>query len=864
VSRAFTRTVLFLRLLIVPALVFAAVVSWRELPGVSSLPDAGVRALLPSDTPAAQSEAEADRLFGSSLLPRIAVVQRNPHGLSLDDQRRIVRLALRLDRDELHAFPRGSRALPYLNTLRLVPGARERSTAAITYLGFPASVTPVDQRNYAYQYARAVSQSGATAFATGFIPGTLAQSDLITHNLLWVELAAVLFVAVVIGGYLRSLLAPLVTLAAAGIAYLISIGVVAWLAQTQGLELQNQVEPIVVVLLLGVVTDYSVFFLSGMRGRIRRGEAPADAARDATAEVLPIIVTAALLVAAGLATLRLASIGFVQTLGPAMAVVVLVSLGVLITFVPACMRMLCRRLFWPGLGEQPAVDPLFTRAGAAVRRGVARGTSVRLVAFPVIVVVVVALALAASGIGFTRLALTPIRGLQQPSPPTIAATAAERAFTGGILAPTEIVLRRPGIGGSMQGLRRFVRSLGAQREVGAVFGPGLAPIPHRFEPVFTSRDGSAVRYFVAFRHHPYSSAGISDLSRLERAMPALLANAGLRGVRVLYAGDTALAKETTHRVYHDLLWVGLAAAAVNAAARREQRARDRRNLRADHVRVQGSLPHSRFHVLRSARRRRPAPLVRDGLQPVRRRADLAGGGDAHDRRRHQGRRPSREPRDLDRGCRPRLLVRNARDHPDLAVSRVRRRNRDRRPHRHVRRADALDSRPPRSARPTQLVAEPPRHPQTRGRRHPMTRIAIPLILAAALTAAGCGGKSASVTTSTTVATTPSATTAAGSLSFDLRARRIRQRLLSGLRAIATGNATGVAVGAGTVLTQCTATVTRQLGKRATTAAQQRQVSQLRTACTDIANALAKVKSGDGAAAAKLARTALQQLQQASK
>jgi len=146
----------------------------------------------------------------------------------------------------------------------------------------------------------------------------------------------------------------------------------------------------------------------------------------------------------------------------------------------------------------------------------------------------------------------------------------------------------------------------------------------------------------------------------------------------------------------------------------------------------------------------------------------------------------------------------------------------------------------------------------------MTRIAIPLIVAAALAAAGCGGKSASVTTSTTVATTPAATTAAGSLSFDLRARRIRRQLLQGLQAIATGNATGVAIGAGTVLTKCTGTVTAQLGKRATTAAQQGQVSQLRTACTDIANALAKVKSGDTAAASKLARTALQQLQQASK
>jgi len=146
----------------------------------------------------------------------------------------------------------------------------------------------------------------------------------------------------------------------------------------------------------------------------------------------------------------------------------------------------------------------------------------------------------------------------------------------------------------------------------------------------------------------------------------------------------------------------------------------------------------------------------------------------------------------------------------------------------------------------------------------MTRIAVPLVIAVALAAAGCGGKSANVTSSTTVATTTGATTATGSLSFDLRARRIRRQLLAGLRAIASGNATGVAIGAGTVLTKCSTAVTRQLGKRATTAPQQRQVSQLRTACTDIANALAKVKSGDSAAAAKLARTAVQQLQQASK
>ena len=560
VSRAFARVVTTLRFLVVPALGFAAVASYLWLPGASSLPDAGVKALLPSDTPAARAEQTAASLFGSSLLPRIAVVQRNPNGLTARQQKRIVELAVRLDQGRLKAFPAGSKALPYINEGRLVPGARESSTTAITYLGFPSGVTPVDQRNYAYQYARAVSLPGAAAEATGFIPGSIGQSDEIEHNLLWVELATVLFVALVIGGYLRSVLAPLIALAAAGIAYVISIGVVSWLAKTQGLLLQNQVEPIMVVLLLGVVTDYSVFFLSGMRGRMRAGEAPADAARNATAEMLPIIFTAGVIVAAGLATLRLASIDFVQTLGPAMAVVVLVSLVVSITFVPACMRFFCMRLFWPGLGRD---DPLLTRIGASLRRRVAAGTSRRLVAWPVVLIVVCALGAAASGLTFTRLALTPIRGLQDSTPANRADHAAEEGFTGGIVAPTEIVLRAPGITDRRAQLHAFARALAQRREVGAVFGAALPQLPDRYRVVFSARSGDAVRWFVALRDHPYSSAGIDDLSSLEDAMPGMLDRAGLRDAVASYAGDTALAKETTARVHHDLIWVGLAAAAVN-------------------------------------------------------------------------------------------------------------------------------------------------------------------------------------------------------------------------------------------------------------------------------------------------------------
>jgi RND superfamily putative drug exporter len=558
-SRVYARAVIFLRVLVVGALVAAAWASVRYLPGVSSQQQLSARGLLPANSSAGRSEAEAARIFGSSLLARIAVVQRNPEGMSLGDERRVVGLAVRLDTHGLHGFPRGARALPYLDRAGVIPGSRERSTTAVTYLGFPNDVDARTQRNLAYAYARAVSVPGARADATGFIPGTLAQSDAIDRSLRWVELATVLVVALVIGVYLRSLLAPFVTLVAAVIAYLIGIGVVAYLAELQGLSLNEDAEPILVVLVLGVVTDYSVFFLSGVRDRIRAGIPRSQAQREATALFAPIVVVAGLVVAAGLATLRIASVGFVQQLGPAMAVLVLVGLAVAVTFVPAAISMFGPLMFWPGLRDHDGVEAPAGRA----RRALAWATSRRMFAVPLLLVSAAVLVLAATGLARTRLALTPVSALASSSPPVRAANAAAAGFTPGVIAPTELLIRAPGIASRRQALARLGSKLEAQPEIGAVIGAGTPQMPRRVLAVFSARSGDAVRYLVAFRHQPYGSAAVADLTRLEHALPHLAAQAGLGHPTLAYAGDTALAKGSVARIDRDLAVVALAAALVD-------------------------------------------------------------------------------------------------------------------------------------------------------------------------------------------------------------------------------------------------------------------------------------------------------------
>src|SRR5439155_4386767 len=86
------------RLLIVAGWLAAAVLATLYLPGPQSAQsDQEVGTLIPQDAPALQTEIDSLRRFRVPLLARVAVVQRDPHGLSAAAQARIVTRALKVD-----------------------------------------------------------------------------------------------------------------------------------------------------------------------------------------------------------------------------------------------------------------------------------------------------------------------------------------------------------------------------------------------------------------------------------------------------------------------------------------------------------------------------------------------------------------------------------------------------------------------------------------------------------------------------------------------------------------------------------------------------------------------------------------------
>jgi RND superfamily putative drug exporter len=165
-------------------------------------------------------------------------------------------------------------------------------------------------------------------------------------------LLGLLIILVVLGFVYRSPLAVLVPLATIGMAFALSIGVVAWFGQLFGLLVQSFSLEYVFIVLLGAGTNYGVFLLSRYREEIRRGNGTDKTARRgalarAVGRVGESISSSALTVVVATGVMGLAQLALLKVTGPAVAVAVACLLLAGLTLLPALMALCGRALFWP-------------------------------------------------------------------------------------------------------------------------------------------------------------------------------------------------------------------------------------------------------------------------------------------------------------------------------------------------------------------------------------------------------------------------------------------------------------------------------------------------------------------------------------
>jgi RND superfamily putative drug exporter len=571
-ARGLAAVVVALRWLIIPAWIAAAVAAALYLPGLGG-EASDASGLVKTDSTAIAAEARSPELFGTPLLTEIALVQRAPHGLTADATARIGDRARRITADHALASRGLLGAIPVINVGGALSDRRERSTTAVTYLYFDPALTFERRVAVAHDLIRTqlTHRDDAPVGVTGVVPARVEQSRAIRDALPAITVGTLLLILFVVGVWQRSLVAPLVTLASAGIAYLVAVGVVGWFGQKTGRALPQEVDPLILVLVLGIVTDYCVFLLAGTRRRMRAGDGRRDAARGAAATIAPTILTAGLIVAGGTASLSFGTLGFFRALGPALAIAAGVGTLVALTLVPAVLAIVARG---PRTAE-PETEAEPVSSEPALHRRLARS---RLVALPVALLCVAGLAYATGDLRQVRLGFSLTEGLTHGSEARRAAEAAGAGFSGGIISPTEVQLLGPGIATNTAAIGKVEAGLRRIDGVSSVVGPAeqarAASAPGAVQAVratadgtmptpFTAPSGDAVRLLVVPRADPFSSGAITTIEHVRDALPGLLRDAGLPDTRTALAGQTALAEETIDQARSDIARLALIALAVN-------------------------------------------------------------------------------------------------------------------------------------------------------------------------------------------------------------------------------------------------------------------------------------------------------------
>ncbi len=361
--------------------------------------------------------------------------------------------------------------------------------------------------------AEALRGTGLSAGLTGTAPIAADGSNALRDAERIVTAATLVLIVALLLLIFRSPVAALLPLITVGVVLAVSTSLVAIAGTVLDVQVGQELPTMLTVVLFGIGTDYLLFLLFRFRERLRAGDEPGQAIVVAVERVGEAIFSAAFAVIAAFGALVLAALGFFTTLGPALALGVVVMLLAALTLVPAVVAILGRRVFWPSTSDKRrSRRPVF----AALGRLVARRPGA------VIVATTGLLAGLAAGLLAFSTAYDPVSQLPTGAESTRAYEDLKRGFPAGALQPTLVYVAtdRPS---TVADLAALTTQLATVDGVAGALPPRLAA------------DGRTAVVPLILAHEPFSTEAIDLVSgplrnQARRAAPA--------GATVVVGGQT--------------------------------------------------------------------------------------------------------------------------------------------------------------------------------------------------------------------------------------------------------------------------------------------------------------------------------------
>ncbi|MEX2105965.1 MAG: MMPL family transporter [Solirubrobacterales bacterium] len=525
---------------------------------INEVTAAGQSSFLPADSEATRAVDALQRNFqGGEEVPVVVVFERKG-GLTKADLNAIGRIGSGLDKlgitgatPVIDPFDGEDRS-ELGDVARIAHGIGPISRdgeAALVVLAINAADRGaiVDGVETIRDYLTEHSRPGLSTYVTG--PGGIAAdleqvADDAGKTLLLATLGLVLILLLAV--YRAPVLAVL-PLIVVGAAYLIATGIAYLLIEAGWITVNTEGTLLLLVLIFGAGTDYSLLLVHRYREELGKGRAPGAALPIALAESVPAIAASGGTVIAAMLVLLAADLESTHWLGPILAIGIAVMLAAALTLLPALLALLGERAFWraraaaresrgslstPQVQKEPRDG--WTRVAALVRR---RSRLIVIVVFGGLIVLSLGNLTHHGTLGFGQ-------GVTRPTNSSRGTEALDAHFPPGLGSPLTAVVEAEELDRVARGMRRL---------------PSVKlalPVPA------ASGDGETVVVLV-LRGNPYSSEATDAVAGIRTRLHEIAPGGLLGGVPAEnYDVEQTNSRDTKLILPLILLVVGLILAAV--------------------------------------------------------------------------------------------------------------------------------------------------------------------------------------------------------------------------------------------------------------------------------------------------------------
>ncbi len=357
--------------------------------------------------------------------------------------------------------------------------------------------------------------------------------------------ATVLLVLVLLGLIYRAVLVALTPLVVVFFSYTVATAFV-YLYAKSGADVSSNGTTILVVLMFGVGTDYSLLLVSRYREELRHIEDKHEAMGRALRRTGPTILASGLTVALAMLVLVLADTGLTKSLGPVAAIGVVCALVAGLTLLPALLTIFGRTGFWPRRA-MVEYDPEHVYTA---RQGVWRrfGDKVLERPVPALVVTVVAFAAGALGLSAYKVDYSTTNFFKKSVDSVTGFEVLRKSFPAGTLAPTTALVEGTPGPVTDADVALAVRRIDGVNGVARATPTGLRSEDGRYASINVILDGD-----------PYVQSTFDAVPRIRDAIADL--GPGARG---LVGGGSAIQYDLDQAISSDLRLIVPIALAVIA------------------------------------------------------------------------------------------------------------------------------------------------------------------------------------------------------------------------------------------------------------------------------------------------------------